>query len=157
MTRKYPAEFKILRLREIPSGDAGDSPDKIAAFWRTSVPTAQWFDPEKECFCVVFLNTRHKITGFTLVSIGTLDTILVHPREVFKPAIVAGAQAIVLCHNHPSGDPTPSVNDIKVTRDLIRAGELLKISVPDHVIMGRAAPERLHDYCSLRELGYFNL
>jgi DNA repair protein RadC len=89
------------------------------------------------------------------VSRGTLDTILVHPREVFKTAITANAAALVLAHNHPSGDPTPSEADIKVTRDLIRAGQLLKIEVLDHVIIGRATAERPRDYVSLRELGYF--
>ena len=86
---------------------------------------------------------------------GTLDTLLVHPREVFRAAIAANAAAVVLAHNHPSGDPTPSEADIKVTRDLIRAGQLLKIDVLDHVIIGRATPERPKDYASLRELGYF--
>jgi DNA repair protein RadC len=81
--------------------------------------------------------------------------LLVHAREVFKPAISAQAAAIVLVHNHPSGDPTPSEADIKVTRDLIRGGQLLKIEVLDHVILGRATPERTKDYVSLRELGYF--
>jgi len=89
------------------------------------------------------------------ISQGTLDTILVHPREVFKSAIAANAAALVLVHNHPSGDPTPSEADIKVTRDLIRAGQLLKIEVLDHIIIGRATPERVKDYMSLRELGYF--
>jgi DNA repair protein RadC len=89
------------------------------------------------------------------ISQGTLDTLLVHPREVFKPAIAANAAAIVLVHNHPSGDPTPSEADIKVTRDLIRAGQLLKIEVLDHIIIGRKTQERPKDYSSLRELGYF--
>ena len=89
------------------------------------------------------------------ISDGTLDTILVHPREVFKPAISANAAAIVLTHNHPSGDPTPSEADIKVTRDLIRAGQLLKIEVLDHVILGRKTEDRQKEYVSLRELGYF--
>jgi DNA repair protein RadC len=89
------------------------------------------------------------------ISDGTLDTILVHPREVFRAAIAANAAGIVLVHNHPSGDPTPSDADIKVTRDLIRAGQLLKIEVVDHVIIGRATAERTKDYASLRELGYF--
>ena len=71
-------------------------------------------------------------------------------------AIAANAAAIVLAHNHPSGDPTPSEADIKVTRDLIRAGQLLKIDVLDHVIIGRATAERQKDYVSLRELGYFS-
>jgi DNA repair protein RadC len=89
------------------------------------------------------------------MSQGTLDRLLVHPREVFKAAIAANAAAVVLVHNHPSGDPTPSEADVKVTRDLIRAGQLLKIEVLDHVILGRATAERPKDFVSLRELGYF--
>ena len=108
-----------------------------------------------EYFQVVLLNTRRKLTDVVKISQGTLDTLLVHPREVFKPAISANAAAIVLVHNHPSGDPTPSEADIKVTRDLIRAGQLLKIEVLDHVIIGRPTQERSKDYMSLRELGYF--
>jgi DNA repair protein RadC len=110
---------------------------------------------EVEHFQVVLLNTRRKLTEVVKISQGTLDTLLVHPREVFKPAISANAAAIVLVHNHPSGDPTPSEADIKVTRDLIRAGQLLKIEVLDHIIIGRATHERPKDYSSLRELGYF--
>ena len=108
-----------------------------------------------ETLQVLLLNTRRKLIRVEEISDGTLDTILVHPREVFKPAIAANAHAIVLAHNHPSGDPTPSDADIKVTRDLIRAGQLLKIEVLDHIVIGRATPERAKDYASLRELGYF--
>lgn len=108
-----------------------------------------------ESFQVVLLNTRRKLIRVEQISQGTLDTLLVHPREVFKAAIAANAAAIVIAHNHPSGDPTPSEADIKVTRDLIRAGQLLKIDVLDHVILGRATPERPKDHMSLRELGYF--
>jgi DNA repair protein RadC len=104
---------------------------------------------------VVLLNTRRKLIRVETVSQGTLDTLLVHPREVFKAAIAANAAALILAHNHPSGDPTPSEADIKVTRDLIRAGQLLKIEVLDHVIIGRATQDRPKDYVSLRELGYF--
>jgi DNA repair protein RadC len=89
------------------------------------------------------------------VSQGPVDTILVSPREVFKAAISANASGIVLLHNHPSGDPTPSEADVKVTRDLVRAGQLLKIDVLDHVILGRRTAERPKDYASLKELGYF--
>jgi DNA repair protein RadC len=109
-----------------------------------------------ETLQVLLLNARHKLIRVEEISDGTLDTILVHPREVFKSAIAANAAAIVLVHNHPSGDPTPSEADIKVTRDLIRAGQLLKIEVLDHVIIGRATSERTKDYASLRELGYFH-
>ncbi|MFO1476707.1 MAG: DNA repair protein RadC [Verrucomicrobiota bacterium] len=127
-----------------------DTPDRIADLLREA---NRAFDVE--CFQAVLLNTRRRLIRVERISQGTLDTILVHPREVFKPAIAANAAALVLAHNHPSGDPTPSEADIKVTRDLIRAGQLLKIEVLDHLILGRATQERPKDYVSLRELGYF--
>jgi DNA repair protein RadC len=108
-----------------------------------------------ETLQVLLLNTRHRLIRVDEVIDGTIDTLLVHPREVFRSAIAANAAAVVLAHNHPSGDPTPSEADIKVTRDLIRAGQLLKIEVLDHIIIGRATPERSKDYVSLRELGHF--
>jgi DNA repair protein RadC len=110
---------------------------------------------EVEHFQTVLLNVRRKLIRVEVISQGLVDTILVHPREVFKSAIAANASALVLVHNHPSGDPTPSEADIRVTRDLIRAGQLLKIEVLDHVILGRRAAANGKDYVSLRELGYF--
>ncbi len=110
---------------------------------------------EVETFQILLLNTRRRLIEVVKISEGTLDTILVHPREVFKCAISANAAAVILTHNHPSGDPSPSEADIKVTRDLIRAGQLLKIDVLDHVVLGRATHERPRDFVSLRELGYF--
>lgn len=108
-----------------------------------------------ESFQTLLLNTRKRLLRLEEVSQGLLDTLLVHPREVFRAAIVANAAAIVLVHNHPSGDPTPSEADIKTTRDLIRAGQLLKIEVVDHIIIGQASAARAKDYASLKELGYF--
>jgi DNA repair protein RadC len=90
------------------------------------------------------------------ISIGTLDSILIHPREVFRLAIIHQAASIVIVHNHPSGDPTPSESDIKVTLDLVRAGKILRISVVDHVILGLPNEQREIDYCSLRELGHIS-
>ena len=110
---------------------------------------------EVEHFQAVLLNVRRKLIRVEIISQGLVDSILVHPREVFRPAIAANASALVLVHNHPSGDPTPSEADIRVTRDLIRAGQLLKIEVLDHVIIGRRAAENGRDYVSLRELGFF--
>ena len=127
-----------------------DTPERIAELLREE---NRLYDVEH--FQVVLLNTRRKLVRVEEISQGTLDTILVHPREVFKLAIAANASAIVLAHNHPSGDPTPSEADIKVTRDLIRAGQLLKIEVLDHVIIGKRTAERTKDFVSLRELGYF--
>lgn len=110
---------------------------------------------EVETFQVLLLNVRHRLIRVERVSQGTLDTLLVHPREVFRAAITANASAVVLVHNHPSGDPAPSEADIKATRDLIRAGQILKIEVLDHVILGRRTADRARDYVSLRELGHF--
>lgn len=109
-----------------------------------------------EQFQAVLLNTRRKLIRVDLISQGIVDTLLVHPREVFKSAIAANASALVLVHNHPSGDPTPSEADVRATRDLIRAGQLLKIEVLDHIILGRRTAENARDYVSLRELGFFN-
>ena len=104
---------------------------------------------------VILVNTRRRIIGHHLVATGTLDTILVHPREIFRAAVIIASAAVILAHNHPSGDATPSPADIKVTRDLIRAGQLIKIEVLDHVIVGQDSPNQLKDYVSLREAGYF--
>ena len=127
-----------------------DTPERVADLLREESR-----QQDVEQFRVVLLNTRRRLIGLESISQGTLDTLLVHPREVFKRAIAANASAVVLVHNHPSGDPTPSEADIKVTRDLIRAGQLLKIEVLDHVIIGRRTTERQKDFVSLRELGYF--
>ena len=154
-----PKEFKVVALRECPTLEdmqTAETPDKAAAYWRANIPTDRYFNPAVECFITLLVNTRRRILGHNLVSIGTLDTILVHPREVFRAPILAAAAAIILFHNHPSGDSTPSDADIKVTRDLIRAGQLLKIEVLDHIIMAYPAlPDRSKDYASLRECGYF--
>ena len=149
---KPPKEWKLVSLRECPLPEAMqlcDTPQQAADYWRTHVVTTPHFDPERECFVVLMLNTRRRVRGHHFVSIGTHDTLLIHPREIFRVAIVAASAAIVLMHNHPSGEPQPSDCDIKVTRDLIKAGQLIKIEVLDHVIIGTPS------HCSLRELGYF--
>jgi DNA repair protein RadC len=127
-----------------------DRPEYIADLLREEVRL-----DHVETFQVLLLNTRRRLIRVEQISQGTLDTILVHPREVFKVAIAANAAAIVLVHNHPSGDPSPSEADIRVTRDLIRAGQLLKIDVLDHIILGARTQDRPKDFVSLREMGYF--
>jgi DNA repair protein RadC len=158
MTVPRLGRFNVQTLREMPPEHwthNGDSPDKIRNYYRNVIQNDPEHDPETEHFYIVLLSTRRVVMGHCLISHGTLESVQVHPREVFKPAIVASAAAIVLVHNHPSGDPTPSESDIKITRDLIRAGQLLKLEVLDHVIMGVATSERPRDYASLRELNYF--
>lgn len=101
----------------------------------------------QERFIVVLLDGRHRVLGEEMVSLGTLTASLVHPREVFRPALRASAAALILVHNHPSGDPTPSAEDRAVTERLARAGEILGVRVLDHVIVAERG------YVSLREDG----
>jgi DNA repair protein RadC len=88
-----------------------------------------------EQFGVVILDSKHRVLKTRLISVGSLDASVVHPREVFRAAVLGGAAAVVLFHNHPSGDPTPSPEDCELTRRLIAAGELMGIEVLDHVIL----------------------
>lgn len=154
-----PKEYKVQVLRECSMPvemQLCDTPDKAVAYWRSAVVNHPYYNPDVETMVVIMLNTRRRILGHHLVATGTLDTILVHPREVFRAAVIIGrAAAIILAHNHPSGDATPSQADINVTRDLIRAGQLMKIEVLDHVIIGQPSSERTKDYFSMREGGYF--
>lgn len=90
---------------------------------------------KKEHFLILLLNTRNQVMGKAEISVGSLNTSIVHPREVFKEAISASAAAIILVHNHPSGDPQPSEDDIKLTRRLVEAGEIMGIDVLDHIVV----------------------
>lgn len=145
-----PHEFKVLCVRECePMAELLAEPDQVALYWRQNIPKADWYDPMKEALVVLVLNTRKRIIGHNLVALGSLDTCPVVPLSVFRPVIVAAGSSLVLVHNHPSGDPAPSDADIKVTRDLLRAGQLLKIEVVDHIIIG------LNEHRSLKALGCF--
>ena len=153
-----PHEYKVTTLRECPTPEAMqhcETPDKAADYWRLHIATHPHFNPDCECLAVLLVNTRRRVKGHQLVSIGPMDTILVHPREIFRLAIMTAASAVIALHNHPSGESSPSEADIKVTRDLIRAGQLLKIDILDHVIVGSPGSEQAKPYTSLRELGYF--
>jgi DNA repair protein RadC len=109
---------------------------------------------DHERFWTLLLDTRNRLKGgMREVSRGILDSSLVHPREVFKFAIQSGCAAIILVHNHPSGDPTPSSEDVRITRQMVQAGQVIGIKVLDHVIIGRPSAERGTDFMSLREAG----
>jgi len=103
---------------------------------------------KKEFFVALFLNTKNHITGKEILSIGTLNASLVHPREVFRAAIRHSSASIICLHNHPSGDPTPSTEDITITKRLVEAGNLIGIDVLDHIIIGDGR------YISLKEQGH---
>ena len=108
-------------------------------------------DADKEGFVALCLDTKNGLLSAELVTVGLVDASLVHPREVFRQAVASNAAAIILVHNHPSGDLTPSAEDIRVTSQLVDAGRILDIHVLDHVIIGRgAAGVKSH---SIRESG----
>jgi DNA repair protein RadC len=90
----------------------------------------------QESFWVFALNTKHRVIGAYEASVGTLSTTIVHPREIFRTSIMLGAAAIIVCHNHPSGEPQPSSDDDAVTNRLVESGKLLGVPVLDHVVIG---------------------
>lgn len=104
-------------------------------------------DADREHFYCLHLSTRHTILDVDLVSVGSLSASIVHPREVFRRAIERSAASIILAHNHPSGDPSPSEEDLDITKRLCKGGEILGIEVLDHVVLGNG------HFVSLRELG----
>lgn len=107
-----------------------------------------------ECFWVLLLDRKYRLhRPPVLITRGILDASLVHPREVFKEAVRTSSAAVVLVHNHPSGDPQPSPEDIRITRQLIEAGRVMDIEVLDHIILGRTDEGRAQDFVSLRESG----
>lgn len=109
-------------------------------------------DLAQESFHVLALNAKNNLINRYMVSVGIVDASLVHPREVFRQAIIENASTVVVTHNHPSGDPTPSAEDIRITRQLIDAGKLLAITVQDHVIIGQES-DLGRGFLSMRESG----
>jgi DNA repair protein RadC len=110
-----------------------DSPRRAADVFRALIG-----DSPVEIFAVAAIDARSCLIGVSQVSVGTISASLVHPREVFKPAILLNAAAVIVAHNHPSGNTTPSPEDRDATRRLVRAGELMGVPVLDHVIIGGA-------------------
>ena len=129
-------EVRVQRLNESAGTLRIDTPEHAVSYWREKVTVAPWYDPEKEMLVVLTLNTRLIVTGHSMVSLGTLNESIAHPRDVFRAAVALGAYAIVLMHNHPSGDPLPSTADRELTRQLKQGARLLQIQLLDHVIVG---------------------
>jgi DNA repair protein RadC len=107
---------------------------------------------DRESLRVVLLDTKHHLLRVVEISLGTLNESVAHPREVFRPALLHAAYAFVLVHNHPSGDPTPSEADRRLTRRLVEAAQLLQVRLLDHVIMGAPSDGR-PPYFSFAEAG----
>ena len=127
----YLIDVKYSFVREDPCATCQNAA-AVAAYMRDA------FDdhPEQEQLWVISLDRKNHPKGRTLVTLGTASASLVHPREVFRPAIIAGATAVIVCHNHPSGDPAPSTEDCRVTRRLRDAAQAIDIPMADHVILG---------------------
>ncbi|PKM47167.1 MAG: hypothetical protein CVV03_04640 [Firmicutes bacterium HGW-Firmicutes-8] len=104
---------------------------------------------DREHFLAVFLNTKHHVITVETISVGSLNSSLVHPRELFKNSIKRSAAALILVHNHPSGDPAPSIEDIEITRRLVEVGNIIGIQVLDHIIIGE------NGFVSMKDQGVF--
>jgi DNA repair protein RadC len=128
-----------LAVREPLSGEQLNTPAAVTPFLEDMRSLAQ------EAFCVLTLNTKNRVIRRHLISLGTLSSTPVHPREVFRPAITDGAAAVIVAHNHPSGDPAPSADDLCITRKLIAAGRQIEIRVLDHLIIGDGPPLSLKE------------
>ncbi len=129
-TREIAIRY-VGRSKRVP--EAIGSPLAAVALMRRVVT-----DDAREHFLAIYLDGRHRGIGHQVVSVGTATASLVHPRELFQPAILAGACAVVVGHNHPSGDPSPSIEDRDVTRRLAQAGHLLGIRLLDHIVWVRS-------------------
>ena len=137
-------DYKVMLIKDssVPSNKKCiGSPVDVVNVFQTYLEGA-----DREHFCVAMLDRKGNLLGLNTISIGSISSSIVHPREVFKPAIIIGASSIILCHNHPSGDTTPSNEDIAITRKLIEGGKILNIEILDHVIIG-------DNYYSMNERG----
>ena len=141
--KQFSFTASLPMVKEAKPGCKCNTPEQIYQLLQDTAHLAQ------EAFTVVTLNRKYGVLDRHLITLGIADASLVHPREVFRAAVESGACAIVLAHNHPSGDCTPSAEDLRITRQLVEAGKILDIEVLDHVIIGRG--ER--PFLSLRESG----
>ena len=141
------AEIKVQTIRESGQEYRVKSPDTVLEFWQSEIVKSSWYDAEKEMMIVLLVSSKNHVKGYNLVTIGIVDASLCHPREVFRPAIIAAAASIILVHNHPSGDATPSNEDIVITKQVKSAGDIIGIRLLDHVIIGN------NKQSSMRESG----
>lgn len=136
--------LELIREKGFYTQPKVESPEDALAVFRQFLAG----EMDREHLVLLCLDTKHRPTAIQVVAVGTLDSLLVHPREVFKTAILANAASIVCAHWHPSGDPEPSLDDVKITYRLMQAGDLLGIKVLDHLILGAE-----DNYLSLKESG----
>lgn len=155
MKYEIPAEIKVTRVRECVNTGIADNVPSVIKYWNANIVTSQWFSEDKEHVVTILLDARLRPIGHNLVSIGSVSECTVQAREVFRPAIVSAAYAIVMLHNHPSGDPSPSRADHSVTQRMKEAAGILGIALIDHIIVGdeRMMPNGTPGYFSFKEAG----
>ena len=142
MEKLYMGEFPGRKLRvTLVCEDPQPNPESKIKALNNSKEAYEYIrqgleNKDREFFVAILLNRKNVPLGVNLVSVGSLSATTVHPREVYKPAILASAAALIVAHNHPSGDPKPSLEDEKLTRNLAEAGQILDIELLDHIIVG---------------------
>lgn len=129
-------EIRVLRLNESPAAPKMDSPQVAVKYWKEVITSMPWYVPDREICVAITLNTRLRVTGHSLVSVGTLNESFVHPRDVFRAAIAMNGYGVVVMHNHPSGDASPSEADRRITRRIKEGADVLQLKLVDHIIVG---------------------
>ncbi|RIE01696.1 DNA repair protein RadC [Cohnella faecalis] len=141
-------KVKLVREKSFLSLQNVGSPEEAHQLLRKFIQ----FELDREYFLLLCLDTKNRPTTIQVIAVGTLDSVLIHPREVYKTAILANAASIICAHCHPSGDPEPSPEDLKITRRLMRTGTIIGISLLDHLILGTD-----NNYISFKETGLMEL
>ena len=133
------------------------TPELVLKAYKQYVLPADWYTPDKEHFVQLILDCKYNLTHIHLVTMGLHDQTLLAPIECFRMPVLLGSSFIILVHNHPTGDTTPSAEDVRITNRLLQAGAVLDIKILDHIIIGLNNPtaksETLKEYTSLRESG----
>jgi len=132
---RAPVQIRAQRIGEPGAPLEISAPEMVKDFWNNVVTKTDWYDPEKEAMIVLSLSKRLEMKAWHLVSVGTQDECICHPRDVFRPAILAAANRIIMVHNHPSGNPSPSRLDIELTRNIHENARMLRIPLYDHVVV----------------------
>lgn len=146
---KYSVVMLQLPMVKEASSTKIRSPEELSAMCEDMRLLAQ------ETFHVFCIDARNKLIERQMVSMGLADATLIHPREVYRCALLASASAIMVAHNHPSGDPTPSAEDLRITQQLIEAGRIIDIKLIDHIVIGRKSGSE-KGFISMREEGLVN-
>ena len=131
------------------------TPADCAAYWHSHI-AIPGFNPEVETLVVLLLEADGEVIAHEIVATGERECVCATPTAIFKPAYKYGARQIILMHNHPHSHPLPSMNDLAMTAELVTAAKLLRLTLRDHVIIGKPLPGNTEAYCSLAGLGYFH-